>query len=64
MVSAQEMEARLETLERGFSGLLTMRDNVDKILEDRREKLEAGETHGDGDQTDSDDASVHHDCEN
>ncbi|CAJ2666559.1 unnamed protein product [Trifolium pratense] len=80
MVSAREMEARLETLERGFEGLLTMRENVEKILEeDRRERLEAcqqvaeltalmcrnlhmqGETHGDGDQTDSDDTSVHHD---
>jgi len=43
MVSTRgEMKARLEILERGFEGLLAMRENVEKILEeDRREKVEA-----------------------
>jgi hypothetical protein len=42
MVSTGEMEARLEILERGFEGLLTIRENMEKILEgDCRERLEA-----------------------
>lgn len=78
MSTRGEIEARLEILERGFEGLLIMRENMEKILEEnQRERVEVcqqlaeltalmqrnlhtnqEEPHGDGDQSDSNSASV------